>query len=139
MADRTVYVSGCLGLSMETGKVSPGGAVAEAELALTHLKNILLASGSRLENVVKTTVFLQNFDDYPGVNDVYKQGNTFDLQIATGKIDFKKKKKIFVFYSVFVRNFPARTCIQVAKLPLNALVEIEAIALVGDVTTESFS
>lgn len=92
MADRTVFVSGCLGLSMDTGKILPGGADAEAKLALTHLKNILLASGSRLENVVKTTVFLQNFDDYPGVNDVYKQGNTFRFQIVTRTIDFKKKK-----------------------------------------------
>lgn len=67
-------------MSIDTGKISPGGAVAETELALTHLKNILLASGSRLENVVKTTVFLQNFDDYPDVNDVYKQGKHFSIQ-----------------------------------------------------------
>lgn len=98
MADRTVYVSGCLGMTMDTGKILAGGAVAEAELALTHLKNILLASGSRLENVVKTTVFLQNFDDYPGVNDVYKQGNTFHFQIATRTIDFKNN--IYFLFSV---------------------------------------
>lgn len=75
VADRTVYVSGCLGLNMDTGKVNTGGAAIEAELALTHLKNVLLASGSNLDNVVKTTVFLQNFDDFQSVNDVYKRGN----------------------------------------------------------------
>lgn len=80
---------------MDTGKVASGGAAVETELALTHLKNILLASGSRLENVVKTTVYLQNFDDFQSVNDVYKQGNTFWFKIAAETMIFRKKIKSF--------------------------------------------
>lgn len=78
MADKTVYVSGCLGTDLESGKLVPGGAKAEAEAALNHLKNILRASGSSLTNVVKCTVYLQNFDDFPIVNDIYREGK-FDL------------------------------------------------------------
>ncbi|XP_055322456.1 rutC family protein UK114 isoform X2 [Sitodiplosis mosellana] len=106
VADKTVYVSGCLGVSLETGKLVDGGAKEQAETALTHLKNVLRASGSNMNNVVKTTVFLQDFNDFPTVNQVYKEA--------------------------FVRNFPARSCVQVAKLPMGALVEIEAIAVAGE-------
>lgn len=81
VADKTVYVSGCLGTNIETGQVVPGGAAVEAEIALTHLKNVLLASGSRLDNVVKTTVYLMNFDDFKAVNEVYKKGS-FDIESA---------------------------------------------------------
>lgn len=74
VADKTVYVSGCIGVSLETGKLVNGGAKEQAEAALAHLKNVLRASGSNLNNVVKTTVFLQDFNDFPTVNEVYKEG-----------------------------------------------------------------
>lgn len=74
VADNTVYTSGCLGISLETGKLVSGGAAAETELALTHLKNILLASGSSLSNVVKVTLFIQDFKDFQSINEVYKKG-----------------------------------------------------------------
>ena len=76
VADKTVYVSGCIGVSLETGKLVDGGAKEQAEAALNHLKNVLRASGSNLNNVVKTTVFLQDFTDFPTVNEVYKDGES---------------------------------------------------------------
>lgn len=63
-----------MGISLETGKLVSGGAAAETELALTHLKNILLASGSNLSNVVKVTLFIQDFKDFQSINEVYKKG-----------------------------------------------------------------
>lgn len=69
-----MYVSGCLGFDIAAGKLTEGGAAAQAELALNHLKNILLASNSEMDNVVKTTVFLQNFNDFQNVNEVYGKG-----------------------------------------------------------------
>lgn len=73
VANRTVYVSGCIGVNIETGKLISGGVVAETELALTHLKNILLASSSNLTKVVKTTLFITDFNDFEKINDVYKK------------------------------------------------------------------
>lgn len=81
MANRTVYVSGCIGTSLETGKLVPGGAVPEAEQALTHLKNILLASGSNLSHVVKTTLFITDFKEYDGINEVYKKCTSISLDL----------------------------------------------------------
>lgn len=74
VVERNVYVSGCLGINLETGKLVDGGVKQQAETALTHLKNILRASGSTMNNVVKTTVFLQDFNDFPIVNEIYKEG-----------------------------------------------------------------
>lgn len=74
VADKTVYVSGCLGTSLETGKLVGDGAREQAEAALGHLKNVLRASGSTLNNVVKTTVYLQDFNDFASVNEIYKEG-----------------------------------------------------------------
>lgn len=74
VADRTVYVSGCLGLDKNTGKLVEGGVTPQTELALQNLKNVLIASGSDLEKVVKATIFVQNLDDFGAVNDVYKKG-----------------------------------------------------------------
>lgn len=74
VADKNVYVSGCLGINMETGSLVAGGAKEQAEAALGHLKNVLRASGSNVNNVVKTTVFLQDFSDFASVNEAYKEG-----------------------------------------------------------------
>lgn len=97
MADKTVYVSGCLGTDLESGKLVPGGAKAEAEAALNHLKNILRASGSSLTNVVKCTVFLQNFDDFPIVNDIYREGR-FDLH-EMRSLYYSEFNQIYYFFS----------------------------------------
>ncbi|KAJ3645040.1 hypothetical protein Zmor_022730 [Zophobas morio] len=108
LLDRTLYVSGVLGLDKNTLKLVEGGAAAEARQALTWLGYILEDSGSSYEKVIKSTLFLANMNDFADVNVVYKE--------------------------FFKSNFPARSAFQVAKLPLNANVEIEVIAAVGDVT-----
>ncbi|CAD7000156.1 unnamed protein product [Ceratitis capitata] len=111
VADRTVYVSGCLGLDKETLKLVPGGAAEQTELALKNLVATLEAAGSGVDKVIKNTIFVKDLNDFGTVNEVYKK--------------------------VFSKDFPARSCVQVARLPLDALVEIESIALIGDVVTES--
>ncbi|XP_017872740.1 PREDICTED: ribonuclease UK114 [Drosophila arizonae] len=109
VADRTVYVSGCLGLDKTTMKLVPGGATEQTEMALQNLEAVLKAADSGIDKVIKNTVFLKDLNDFGAVNDVYKR--------------------------VFNKDFPARSCFQVAKLPMDALVEIECIALTGPVRT----
>lgn len=102
-----VFTSGSLGVEVQTGEFAPGGVEAETRQALENLKRILIAGGSSLDQVVKTTVFLRDMGDFAKMNAVYAE-----------------------FFPV---NPPARSTIQVAALPKNAAVEIEAIAhLSGD-------
>ncbi|RZB39747.1 ribonuclease UK114, partial [Asbolus verrucosus] len=108
LLDKTLYVSGVLGLNKDTMKLVEGGAAVEARQALKSLGYILEAAGSSFDKVVKSTIFLNNIDDFAAVNEVYK--------------DF------------FTKNHPARSTYQVGKLPLGANVEIEVIAAVGEVT-----
>ncbi|XP_077288500.1 reactive intermediate imine deaminase A homolog UK114 [Arctopsyche grandis] len=111
LADRTLYVSGCLGINKDTMKLVDGGAEAEARQALINLGAILKAAGSDYTKVVKTTIMLGDIQSFPKVNTVYQE--------------------------FFTKDFPARSTYQVGKLPLGAAVEIEAIALTGDVKVES--
>lgn len=97
-----VFTSGQLGLIPETGKL-PGGVEAQTEQALINLRNVLKASGTDMEHVVKTTVFVQDLADFAKVNAIYAK--------------------------FFATNPPARSCVQVAKLPAGGLVEIEAVAV----------
>lgn len=73
MHDKTIYVSGCIGTNIETGQLI-GDAKEQTETALIHLKNILRASGSNLNNVLKTTVYIQDFNDFAIINEAYKNG-----------------------------------------------------------------
>ncbi|KAF5273293.1 hypothetical protein FQR65_LT04715 [Abscondita terminalis] len=107
--DRTLYVSGVLGLDKDTMKMVAGGAVAEARQALINLGNVLAAGDSGYDKVIKTTILLQDITDFAAVNEVYKE-----------------------FFPI---DYPARTAYEVANLPLNAKVEIEVIAGTGDVST----
>ncbi|MEZ4510860.1 MAG: RidA family protein [Chloroflexota bacterium] len=100
-----VYTAGQIALVPETGKMLDGDVAAQAEQVLKNLTAVLAAAGSSLDNVVKTTVFLNDMKDFATVNGVYAQ--------------------------FFGQNPPARSAVQVAALPLGALVEIEAVALVG--------
>ncbi|CAK1550399.1 unnamed protein product [Leptosia nina] len=104
LANGTLYVSGVLGATPEP-KLVAGGAAAQAKRALENLKLIVEAGGSSLAGVVKTTILLANFDDFQAVNAVYAE--------------------------FFPRNAPARATYQVSKLPMGAAVEIEAVALSG--------
>ncbi|XP_036328642.1 rutC family protein UK114 isoform X2 [Rhagoletis pomonella] len=110
VADRTVYVSGCLGLDKDTIKLVPGGVEQQTEAALKNLVATLEAAGSGVDKVIKNTIYVKDLNDFGAVNEVYKK--------------------------VFSKDFPARVCIQAARLPLDALVEIESIALTGDVETQ---
>nr|VWO97955.1 Benomyl/methotrexate resistance protein [Ganoderma boninense] len=96
-----LFCSGSLGLEPSTGKLVEGGVEAQATKALQNLKAIVEAGGSELGKVVKTTVFLQNMDDFKAVNAIYAE--------------------------FFGNHKPARSAVQVARLPLDALFEIEAI------------
>ena len=97
-----VYTSGIIPVVPETGEI-PEGSVAQAKQALTNLSNLLEAAGTSMANVVKTTVFLDNMDDFVTVNDIYA--------------------------TYFVEPFPARSAVEVAKLPKGALIEVEVIAV----------
>ena len=100
-----VFTAGQLGIDPKTGVLVEGGIQAQTRQALTNLSAVLEAAGSSLTQVVKTTVFLQDIDEFSQMNEVY---GTF-----------------------FTTDFPARSAIQVAALPLGAAVEIEAVALVS--------
>jgi 2-iminobutanoate/2-iminopropanoate deaminase len=97
-----VFVSGQIGLRPGEQQLVPGGIAEQTEQVFANLRAILEAAGSGLERVVKTTVFLQNFDDFAAMNEVYAR-HVGDAP-------------------------PARSTVQVAKLPSGALVEIEAVA-----------
>lgn len=74
VADKTIYASGCIGVSLETGQLVSDDAAKQTEAALNHLKNILRAAGSNLNNVLKTTVYIQDFNDFATINEAYKNG-----------------------------------------------------------------
>ncbi len=99
-----VFVSGQLALKPGDKTLSGGTIEEQTEQVFANLRAILEQAGSSLERLVKTTVFLQNLDDFQGMNSVYAQ-HVGDRP-------------------------PARATVEVAKLPSGALVEIEAIALI---------
>ncbi len=97
-----VYTSGQLGMNPDTGELVPGGIEGETRQALTNLSLVLQAAGSSLQQVLKTTVFLRDINDFARMNAVYAEFFTVDC--------------------------PARSAFQVAALPKGAAVEIEAVA-----------
>lgn len=99
-----VYTAGQVALDPASGQLVGDDAPAQAEQVLRNLQAVLEAAGTSLDNVVKTTVFLDNMDDYVGVNEVYAR--------------------------FFPENKPARSAVEVARLPRAALVEIEAVAVI---------
>ena len=103
-ANGFVFVSGQLSLRPGDKELSAGDIGSQTEQVFANLRAILEAAGTSLDNLVKTTVFLQNLDDFAGMNEVYSK--------HVGE------------------RPPARSTVEVAKLPSGALVEIEAIAVV---------
>jgi len=75
VADRTVYVSGCVGLDKDTMTLVPGGVIPETIKTLENLKAVLEAAGSGIEKVVKATIFVEDLGDFAKVNEEYKKGN----------------------------------------------------------------
>jgi 2-iminobutanoate/2-iminopropanoate deaminase len=102
-----IFAAGTLGIDPETSDLVPGGIEAETRQALINLENVLRSGGTSLELVVKTTVFMQDLDEFAKMNAVYGE--------------------------FFKHEPPARSTIQVAALPKSAAVEIEAIAVVAEV------
>jgi 2-iminobutanoate/2-iminopropanoate deaminase len=103
-ANGFVFVSGQLSLRPGEKDLLPGDIKAQTQQVFANLRAILEEAGSSLDHLVKTTVFLQNLDDFGGMNEIYA------AQVGSTP--------------------PARSTVEVAKLPSGALVEIEAIALV---------
>lgn len=102
--DQSIFAAGQVGLDPATGKLVQGDIKAQTRQALENLSAVLEAAGTSLGNVVKTTVFLSDLDDFGNMNEVYAE--------------------------YFSDRPPARSAVQVARLPLDALIEIEAIAIV---------
>lgn len=96
-----VFVSGQLPVDLATGNLAEG-IVAQTKASLANLEAVLAAGGASLASVLKTTVFLKNMDDFAAMNEVYA--------------------------AAFPASAPARSTIEVARLPKGALVEIEAVA-----------
>lgn len=96
-----IYCSGQLGINPAEGKLAEG-VEAQAHFSMKNLGAVLQEAGSGYSKIVKTSIFLADMDDFAVVNEVYK--------------------------SYFDGEYPARSCVQVAKLPLGGLVEIECIA-----------
>ncbi len=97
-----IFVSGQIPLIPATGEMVDGSIEVQTARVLENLKAILAAAGSSMDAVVKTTVYITNMDDFAKVNGIY--GRYFEA------------------------NPPARVCVEVSKLPKNALVEIDVIA-----------
>lgn len=99
-----LFTSGVIPIDPETNTLVEGDVTVQARQAIGNLKNLIEASGSSMDKVVKTTVFIKDMNDFGKINDIYK--------------DF------------FTSDFPARSCVEVARLPKDVLIEIEAIATV---------
>lgn len=97
-----IFFSGQIPLNPQTGEM-PEGIEAQAKQALENVKGLLESQGLDFSNVVKTTVFLDSMDDFNTVNEIYAQ--------------------------YFVEPYPARSAVEVGKLPKGALVEVEVIAV----------
>ncbi len=104
IANGFIFTAGQVGADPKTGALVEGGIEAQTEQVLKNIEAVLKASGSSLDDVVKTTVFLADLNDFAKMNEVYAKR--------------------------FKTPFPARSTVQVARLPRDAKIEIEAVALV---------
>lgn len=103
IAGSFVYTSGQIPINPETGEIVKGDITQQTKQVLENLKAVLEAAGSDLGNVIKTTVFIKNMNDFQTVNSIYNE--------------YLKKP------------FPARSCVEVARLPKDVEIEIEVIAV----------
>ena len=98
-----VYTSGVVPIDPVTGEVVNGDIKVQATRVFDSMKALLEAAGSSCEDVVKTTVFIKDMNDFATLNEIYA--------------------------TYFTGTFPARSCVEVARLPKDVLVEMEAIAI----------
>ena len=101
-ANGFVFASGQIPVDPETG-VIPEGIEAQAEQVMKNMKNLLEAAGTSIDQVVKTSVFIKNMDDFATINGIYA--------------------------TYFEKDCPARSCVEIARLPKDVLLEMEAIAV----------
>ena len=97
-----LFLSGQIGIDPAIGKAVEGGVSEQTKQIFSNIKNVLAEAGRTLDDVVKVTVFLKNMDDFSLVNSIYAE--------------------------YFTKPYPARSALQVAKLPLDVDIEIETIA-----------
>lgn len=99
---RTVFVSGQIGIDPGTGKLVRGGVAEQTQQVMFNLRGVLAAAGGTLDDVVKVSIFLKNLEDFTAVNAIYA--------------------------SYLNKPYPARETVEVSRLPMDALIEISAIA-----------
>ncbi len=95
-----LFTSGQIPIDPKTGEI-PGGVEAQTRQALTNVSNIVKEAGADMNKVIKTTVFIKNMEDFAKINEVYAE--------------------------FFEKPYPARSCVEVARLPKDVLLEVEAI------------
>src|SRR5699024_2680150 len=100
-----VFLSGQIPIVPQTGELIKGGIIAQTRQSLTNIKMILQASGLTVAHIMKTTIFVNDLNDFTQVNQAYE-----------------------AFFTEHQASFPTRSCVEVARLPKDALIEIEAIA-----------
>ena len=100
-----LFLSGQIPLEPESGEILKGNIEEQTKQILENLNNVLIAGGSSLDNVLKTTIFLASMEDYAAVNEVYAQ--------------------------FFEKSQPARSTVQVSRLPMDVKIEIDAIACIN--------
>jgi len=98
-----IFTSGQIPIEPSTGQVVNGGIKEQTARVLENLKSVLEAAGSGMDKVVKTTVFMKDLRDFAAMNEVYQK--------------------------YFSEPYPARSCVEVNRLPRDVLIEIEAVAL----------
>lgn len=99
-----LFLSGQLPANPITGEII-GEIKAQTRQSLENIQSILASADSSMQDIVKTTVFLKNLDDFNSMNEIYQE--------------------------YFPENPPARACIEVSRIPKDALIEIEAISIIG--------
>ncbi len=99
----TIFTSGIIPVVPATGEIAGESVEEQTEQALTNLKHLLEDAGSSIEHVVKTTVFIKDMNDFGKINEIYAK--------------------------YFTGTLPARSCVEVARLPKDVKLEIEAIAI----------
>jgi 2-iminobutanoate/2-iminopropanoate deaminase len=100
-----LFTAGQIPLDPETGEMIGGDIAVQTERAIANLEGVLVAAGSSLQGVIKTTVFLSDMNEFAAMNEVYGRR--------------------------FGDHRPARSAVQAARLPRDARIEIEAVAVVG--------
>ena len=98
-----LFTSGQIPVNPATGEINGNTIETQAEQVMKNMKNLLEAAGTSVDQVVKTSVFIKNMDDFATINGIYAK--------------------------YFAKDCPARSCVEVARLPKDVLLEMEAIAV----------